>query len=388
MHVYMCIYTYLHVYICVYVCICIYIYHTYIYIHVYVSIHLYVAVTVVAFVVANGSGSESGSGSGAGSCVGSSSCPLQLLYLLQFLQAPVEPCRLSRCRCACALTTAEFPWRSRPCPSLDPYNLADEPDEPLPVSLVSFKATWNLNWLHSGLALPARWWVKNHFHIPLLQEILGLIKDKKPKQGGHLLMPRNHKNLVPLQVRGKVLWFENNSRCVVLALKQGKEMEHLQWFMEEVNKDIENHAALSDPECPEDQPGPSHKTSRVKIPEDLEDLVNECLETLHEHPESLGAVYLTSRSSSRVHRKDKTLKDIRVKGLKRKQAKALGQQDQEPVKRQFDFAVQACIEFLDSRVPGAAASSNQQLEPAVPEGAPQAEGAAEGLAEVPGGAPQ
>jgi len=277
------------------------------------------------------------------------------------------------------LNDCGVPLEKQTLPFVDPYNLADEPDEPLPVSLVSFKATGNLNWLHSGLALPARWWVKNHFRIPLLQEILGLIKDKKPKQGGHLLMPRNHKNLVPLQVRGKVLWFENNSRCVVLALKQGKEIEHLQWFMEEVNKDIENHVVFSDPECPEDQPGPgpSHKTSRVQIPEDLEDLVNKCLETLQEHPESLAAVYLASRNSFRVHRKDKAWKDIKVKDLKRKRAQAFEQQDQELVKRQFDIAVQGCIEFLDSRVPGAAASSNQQPE-----------GLAVGLAEVPGGAPQ
>jgi tripartite-type tricarboxylate transporter receptor subunit TctC len=70
-------------------------------------------------------------------------------------------------------------------------------------------------------------------NVPLMQEILALIKNKKAKQGNNALMPRNHKNLLPLQVRGKILWFENNSHCVILALQQGREAEQLQWFMNE-----------------------------------------------------------------------------------------------------------------------------------------------------------
>ena len=59
-------------------------------------------------------------------------------------------------------------------------------------------------------------------------------------------MPRSRKSLLLLQVRGKILWFENTSRCVVLALQQGREVEHLQWFMNEPRKDICNLAV--DPE--------------------------------------------------------------------------------------------------------------------------------------------
>ena len=208
-----------------------------------------------------------------------------------------------------------------------------------------------------------------------MQEILALIKNKKAKQGNNALMPRNHKNLLPLQVRGKILWFENNSRSVILALQQGREVERLQWFTSELHKDIRN--LVVDPEVsygPENQAGAGHKNNKLKLSEDVENLVKESLEQLRDHPQSLSAVYLTSRRSFRVSRKkDKGSKIIRVKAMKRKQAEALEQKDHQPLKRQFSFAVQACIEFLESAEPGAAASSNQQPELGVPEEAGHAE---------------
>ena len=96
--------------------------------------------------------------------------------------------------------------------------------------------------------------------------------------------------------------------------------------------------------------------------------MKDSLEQLREHPQSLRAVELTSRTSFRVSRKKGNgSKIIRVKDLKRKQAEALEQEDQQPLKRQFRFAVQACIEFLESPEPGAATSSNQQPQLGVPE---------------------
>ena len=145
------------------------------------------------------------------------------------------------------LDDSAIPLEKKTLAFVDPYSLAEELDELLlPVSLVRLSATGDLNWLHQGLVLPRRWWLQNHFRVPLMQEILGLIKNKKAKQGNNALMPRNHKNLLPLQVRGKILWFENNSRSVILALQQGREVEHLQWFMNELHKDICNLAVDPD----------------------------------------------------------------------------------------------------------------------------------------------
>ena len=155
---------------------------------------------------------------------------------------------------------------------VDPYNLAAEAEEEFLVSLVTFKASAKMHWLESSLDLPARWWSHKGTTLPLLQEIVNLIKDKRAKKGSDVLMPRNHKSLLPLEVRGKVLWFENNARCVVLALRQGKEVEQLLWFVEELNSDIE---ALSDPVA---------KSKRQsKLPEDLEGPVEDTLRNLREH---------------------------------------------------------------------------------------------------------
>ena len=193
-----------------------------------------------------------------------------------------------------------------------------------------------------------------------MQEILGLIKNKKVKQEGEeVLMPRNRKNLLLLQVRGKILWFENNSHCVILALQQGREVEQLQWLMNELHKDI----GILNVER-----ATGHTNNKLKLSKDVENLVKESLEQLREHPQSLSAGYMTWRNSFRVRRKkDNGNKIIRVKDLKRIQAEALGQEDQQPLKWQFSFAVQACIEFLESAEPGAATSSNQEPQLGVPE---------------------
>jgi len=166
------------------------------------------------------------------------------------------------------LNGSAVPVETQTLAFVDPYCLAEEPDELLPVSLVRFSATGDLNWLHQGLVLPRRWWLQNHFRVPLIQEILGLIEDKKPKRGSQVLLPRNHKNLLRLPVRGKILWFENNSRCVIVALKQGREVEHLQWFMDELHKDIWNLGESSEvSDGPEDQAGPGSSVLLCRLQE-------------------------------------------------------------------------------------------------------------------------
>ena len=107
---------------------------------------------------------------------------------------------------------------------VDPYKLEEEePEDHLPVTRVSFQATMNAHWLQAPLALPAKWWLQHHAKVPLRREILQLIKAKKPQQGRQVLMPKHPKYLLPLQIRGKTLWFENNTRRLKLALRQNQE---------------------------------------------------------------------------------------------------------------------------------------------------------------------
>ena len=90
--------------------------------------------------------------------------------------------------------------------------------------------------------------------------------------------------------------------------------------------------------------------------------MKDSLEQLREHPQSLSAVCLASKSYFRVRRKKTNgCKIIRVKDLKRKQAEALEQEDQQPLKRQFSFAVQASSWSLQSQEQQPAATSNLNL---------------------------
>ena len=243
---------------------------------------------------------------------------------------------------AVPLEETQLPW-------LDPYELADGfvPEGSLHVSLVNFKASGDMCWIEKGLELKARWWKAHHHRIPLLVEILDLIRAKKPHKGAAVLLPKNHKSLVPLKVRGKTLWFENNSRIVVLALQQGQEIDHFKWFLEEINKDIEGHAYEEEPEPDEPEPAKSRKCVKVEIPKDLEDIVEHAVTTLQGVHNCLTANYIPSRMSLKVVRSsDKEGKEIRVKDLKRKQQKALESENLHEVQHQFNVAMQQCMEFL------------------------------------------
>ena len=251
-------------------------------------------------------------------------------------------------------------------PFIDPYNLSIETEDFLTVSLVSFKAGDAMAWLTKALKMPGgRWWRYHQNRFPLLLEITQLIRDKKVTKGCAGRMPRNHKSLLPLQVRGKVLWFQNDSRFVTLAIRDGKGEDeadafaYVHWFLQELSKDFESPAFK---EAPVEEPA-EHKGVRAPVPEDLQDIVTETLKTLTEHHPCLSARYFHSRLSIRVQRRnDKVSQDFRVKGLKRKRDEAAEQDSQDLIKRQFDLAVQSAISFLDSEAPAEDADSSHQAQ--------------------------
>ena len=237
---------------------------------------------------------------------------------------------------------------------VDPYKLAEEePDVPLPVTLVSFQASMNAHWLQAPLALPARWWVQHHAEVPLLREILQLIKDKKP-QGRLKLMPKNPKCLLPLQIRGKTLWFENNTRRLKLALRQNLEQPVLLWFLQELNKDIlalgarasfsaHSEASVFGTDSEEDL---QHETPDV--PDNIKDLVDENLSNLSEHAQCASVNFQRSRHSFRITRKDKVVKQVRVPNLKKNMTKALKMDTNENLQQAFHMALAAGEDFLNS----------------------------------------
>ena len=272
-----------------------------------------------------------------------------------------------------------MPVEKHECSWVNPYDLDVHEDENLKVSLVNFKATGNMRWLESTFELPTRWWINNHMRIPIVQEVLALIRDKKPKQGGKLLMPRHHQSLLPLEVRGKVLWFENNSRVVVLALREGHEEEELLWFLEEMNKDQEGTNPEPDTAAPVGK-----KVRKTEVPEPLEDLVKDCLQDLEGHPQCLRAHWQNSRHSFRLQRKsDKTIQEVRVKDMKKKLSEALEQDNFEPVQRNFLKAVAGCLAFLDGQDDPDQENLEEELAVHLPAQQASAEAPEEALVEAP-----
>ena len=255
-------------------------------------------------------------------------------------------------------------------PWVNPFALAsDEPDF-LDVSLVSFKASGNLIWLQKSLELPSRWWLRHHHRVPLIIEILDLIRSQKATTGAAARLPRTRACLLPLQIRGKVLWFKNDSRVVIYAIRDAPgALDDFQWFLMELAKDIEEHAFN---EAPEESRQSGSKEARVPIPEDLEEIVENTVKILQEHTQCLSATFLHSRMSIRVQRKsDKATKDFRVKDLNKKRQQACEQEDQNLIQRQFDLLVPVAIGFMDSedvfmdsQDPGEGASSQPTSVPA------------------------
>ena len=92
------------------------------------------------------------------------------------------------------LNGCSVPLETQTLPFVDPYNLAEEPD------------AWRGSKPQGTCGDCTKAWpclrgggCRTTICTPLLQEILGLIKGKKPKQGSQVLMPMIHKNLAPLQ---------------------------------------------------------------------------------------------------------------------------------------------------------------------------------------------
>ena len=236
---------------------------------------------------------------------------------------------------------------------VDPYQLAeDDPEADLPVTLVSFQATMKAHWLQGPLGLPDKWWIQHHAEVPLLNEILQLIKDKKPQQGSQLLMPRHHKCLLPLQIRGKTLWFENNSRHVKLALRQDCQEQVLLWFLQELQTDmlaLDIEGAV--PEQPHDQDLDSQQDLQPESPHEpdlIQDLIDKVLKKMLEHEQCASVNFQKSRQSFRITRKDKVFKRFRVSKLKKKLAQALNKNTKESLQQVFDLAQDAGEEFLNS----------------------------------------
>ena len=244
-------------------------------------------------------------------------------------------------------------------PLYDPLNLFDEapaiPEE-IVVTLVHFQNT-DMQWVHKCLKIQRTWWQPNQRNIPLLSEVLEIIKNNKSTKGAKRNLPRNPESLLSIELRGKILKFKNNPRVVILALEKDTATEDLLWFLEQLKGDLKamKDAGPKDKSEQGEDPDPGASQSdehddgeQAAVPEDhMDSCVIETLDKILEHKNCQQAHFSHSRSCFRVKRKGSgTLEEFRVKDLKKKCTLATKNKDWSVVEHAFALAQQSSLRFL------------------------------------------
>lgn len=234
---------------------------------------------------------------------------------------------------------------------IDPYNV--EPHGPgseqeVPVRMVSFKASGKFHWLEQALGLEKQWFKRNCVRVEFLNEILQLIRAKKPARGAQARLPRQQDCLVALQVRGpsgeqdpeeKVFWFRNDPRFVSVVVKPGAEgLKDFQWFLQELAFSIKS---LQENE--EETKKHGKKARQNPLPEALQAMVDDAVAAFMQHPRCASARYFPSRNEIVICRKDEVPSArFRIKKLQ----KHLEKLDWDALLRAFGDAEHKGLEFL------------------------------------------
>ena len=225
------------------------------------------------------------------------------------------------------------------------FRLTLDLEEPVEISLVSFKATADMWWFLKPLKLDSKWCKFHHGQIPLLLEIRQVIKSMKNKIGDRL--PREHGSMVILKVRERILFVQYLQHIVVLGLRgtpeapagtPEDEIGALQWFLKELEKDIQKLLRSEEPE----QDRVTNKGCAQEEDQEFLKIMQDCTKNLQEHPNCHSAFFVPSRSCFRVRTKDKRFSEFRLKNLKRKRSL------EEDIKQEFHKALTMALMFLDS----------------------------------------
>lgn len=212
----------------------------------------------------------------------------------------------------------------------------EDPQDFLLLSLKVGKPMPSMLWFTKSLGLPSSWWEKNAVALPILSEIKEAIACKKPRSAR---MPKNPKAIVPIKIRDRVILAQNSTPPVVLAFKPGNELQDVDWFLQQVEKDLRDL----------DTEDPPEKKARLDLHPEEKEIVEECTQNLRSHAECQTAHFVPSRSVIRVTTKDKMIRDFGVSGLKKKRQVAIatsGPQAWEPVRNVFLDTLVAAQKFL------------------------------------------
>jgi len=221
---------------------------------------------------------------------------------------------------------------------------------------LELKATADVRWLEKAFQLPVRFWKAHHFEVPLLQEMRQAIDSGKVRKGGGSRLPRRPDAVVAIRVRDRVILIQNKTSGLALVSKPDEQRETFQWFLEELQKDLEKlkdqHENLHDQqaETASSSTQPSlRKQKRLASDMEEENIIEAAVTKLREHPLCSRATFLPSRDSFRVLRTDRKSSEIFVPGCRKKRQSAREQQDDEAwdnLRSSFDQGVNLAIEFL------------------------------------------
>jgi hypothetical protein len=179
----------------------------------------------------------------------------------------------------------------------------------------------------------------------LLLEIRENIKNIKNNIGARY--PKEHGSMVILQVRERILFVQNLQNIVVLGLRgtpgappgtPEDEIGALQWFLKELEQDIEKVLSPGEPE----QNQATNMGSAEDEHHEFLEVIQDCTKNLRKHSNCQKAFFMPSRSCFRAHTKDKRSSEFRVQKLKRKRGLE-NEKDQE-----YHKALSRALVFLGS----------------------------------------
>ena len=232
------------------------------------------------------------------------------------------------------------PLEPRSLPLIDPLDLTAEGDrDDVQVSLVSFKQSADMAWLVTGLEVRVRWWQTNMHAIAILQEIRAALKNLRPASGAKRLLPRYSTSLVALKIREHIIWVMNEPRSVTLALPAGSEQQELLWFLDEMQKDVEN---ILDGDPEEDKP------VKQDVPAEEATWAQQARDKIQEHALVNKVHYLPSRRAFKVILQSKEALEFRMKDYKKSPQDA------------FERVALTALADLDTRAQSGPSSSSQQ----------------------------
>ena len=246
-------------------------------------------------------------------------------------------------------------------------------------SFLALKATDSGEWLSKVFQpdltkkkMARRWW-SEIVSLPLLQEIRQAIAKSKSTKGSTARLPKRPNIVVAIEIRGQAILVLNQTRNISLAFQPGQELEGLQWFLEELEKDLgpglDLHKNLDENLEQEDleEESPDEEDEQ-KNQVDLLDLQLQTkhLQALRGHEQCLRASWPPSKPCYRVVNKDKSIKEFFVPCLKKRRVEFVHHGDLqvlETIKANHETAYQEALrwlnQFLDRPSGSAAASSSQ-----------------------------